>query len=181
MKIYLIGQCKLKPALKYLLSKYVPKQFKIIFLEYQGPIENWSSYLAGELEKETDKNIILGLDDFLICDHVDMQEYERISKEMDKAVLAKLCFSTEDENSSYPVSAQYTLWDREYLISLLRQTTDPWNFEIKGNKLFKKSGKTAVFAKVFNYYTNSALSSRWEGIRLNQLNEEDVKEVQKLI
>lgn len=99
----------------------------------------------------------------------------------DPFVLAKLCLCTEQENEEYPVTTQYTLWNREYLISLLEQITTPWDFEIKGSLLFKEQGKKMLHVPVAHYFTNSSLSSRWEGIRLDGLSEEDVKIIQQFI
>ncbi len=183
MKVIVIGHTGsqfLSKAGDYLRNKYLP-DFEFIYLNYTGEISGWAKYLSDYLSGLEDKQIIFTLDDYLLAKPIDMVEYNRLLAGMNDSVLAKLCKCTDQENEEYPVTTQYTIWDREYLIWLLEQINTPWEFEIKGSEIFKQSGNKAIFGSALEYYTNSALSSRWEGVRLDGLNEEDVKEIQKLI
>jgi hypothetical protein len=85
-------------------------------------------------------------------------------------VCAKLCECTEQENLEYPVTTQYCIWDREYLMWLLEQVNTPWEFEIHGSRIFNKK---MIHRPCLKYFTNSSISSRWEGVRLDGLSEED--------
>lgn len=181
MKVILVGypgSQKIRKASKFLTKKYLPA-FKVIYIEHIGKIEDWSKFLIDYLSKINDEHIIFALDDYLVANYMDMGKFLSIRAE--DVACTKLCWATSDENESYPVTTQYTLWDRRYLIELLKEIKTPWEFELKGSEIFKKNKKRAKFVPCLKYYTNSSLSSRWEGVRLNGLNEEDIKEVQKLI
>lgn len=177
MKVILVGypgSQRIGNASAYLVNKYLP--FEVTHIEHAGEVTGWANFVADILKLLDDKYIIFALDDYLLSAPIEQTEFD-----MGDAVLAKLCKSTPQENEEYPVTTQYTVWDREYLISLLKQVSTPWEFEIKGSQLFKESGKKALFLPVLDYYTNSSLSNRWEGVRLEGLNEEDIKEVQNLL
>ncbi len=177
MKTILVGypgSRKVRNISAYLFEKYT-KGLEPIWLEYDADIEGWAMFVADYLKVLDDKEVIFALDDYLISGL--MGELPKLGK----AVLAKLCVATDEENESYPVTTQYTLWNREYLISLLEQVNTPWEFELKGSEIFKQSDKEGIGKEVIPYYTNSSLSKRWEGIRLDGLSEEDIKEVQQLI
>jgi hypothetical protein len=178
MKLILVGypgSQKIRKASEYLVKKYT--DFDVHWLVYGGEIQGWSQFIADYLKGLTDERIIFALDDYLISDYFDMG----LDLTMGDAVCVKLCEATAQENEEYPVTTQYCLWDREYLISLLEQTTSPWDFEIRGSRIFKEQGKELLHLPVLKYNTHSALSKRWEGVRLDGLNEEDIKEVQKLL
>lgn len=178
MKILLIGypgSQKVVPASKYLVNKYL-KGFDVYWQNYTGEINGWSKYVANCLKNITDEQVILALDDYLIAGTLQLLDIN-----LAQAVCAKLCFCTEQENEEYPVTTQYTLWNRTYLIGLLEKTTTPWDFEITGSDIFKQENKQMIHRPVLKYNVHSALSKRWEGIDLKGLNEEDVKEVQKCI
>ena len=174
MKLILVGHPgsqKIVPASKYLVKKYLPK-FETIYLNYKGRINGWGTYIAGFLQYLTDEEIIFALDDYLISEPIDRTKYlhARIDIGGD-AVCVKLCHATPEENLEYPVTTQYTLWNREYLIGLLMRTYTPWRFEIEGSKMFDK---TCLHRPCIKYFTNSSLSSRWEGVRLDGLKTEDI-------
>ncbi len=186
MKIILIGHPgsqKIKPITEYLNKKYL-KDFDIFYLDYVGKIENWSKYLVDYLSKLSDENIIFALDDYLINAPVNKEQYGKAMMLMkdEEVVCIKLCENTEQEFKEYPVTTQYCLWDREFLISILEQTTTPWDFEIKGSKIFYNDAKKKVLLETcFYYYTNSSLSKRWEGVDLKGLSDEDRKEIAQWI
>ncbi len=184
MKVIIIGYQGsqfLKKAGDYLRNKYLP-DFDFEYINYTGEVKGWAEYIASYLKTEVnDELIIFALDDYLLANPIDMTEYNRLLKGMSNAVVAKLCKCTDQENEEYPVTTQYSIWNREYLIKLLSKIQTPWEFEIVGSSILKSDVKKAIFGSALEYYTNSALSSRWEGVRLDGLNEEDVKEIQKLI
>lgn len=168
------GSQKIRQGQEYLVKKYTT--FEPIYLNYQGPVEDWSKYLVGVLSMFKDKYIIFGLDDYLIS-HRMMPLYPVLDEGI---ACAKLCECTESENEEYPVTTQFTFWNRETLIWLLEQTTTPWDFEINGSKIFKQNNLKMQHWPILQYYTNSSISSRWSGIRYEGLNEEDINEIQKL-
>lgn len=183
MKIILIGyplsQC-LVPVNKYLAAKYLP-QFEVHYINHTGKIPEWGKNVAEELSKYDDKYIIFSLDDFFVSEPIDIGVYQRALWEIgDEIVCIKLHHCSEEEHLEYPVVAQYCIWDREYLIWLLNQIKRPWDFEFDGQKLFNKK---VLLRPCIKYFTNSAISGRWHGIRLDGLSMEDIHyiKVNKLI
>lgn len=191
MKIILIGypgSQKIVPASKYLTSKYLPG-FDITYLNYKGEIEGWSKYIVGYLEYLTDDFVIFALDDYLIASLIHMPGYRMAEKEImeDKdLVCVKLCRSTPEEHEEYPITTQYCIWRREYLIQLMSMIQTPWQFEIHGSKLFKEvhshptmEGYKVSLRTCINYFCNSSLSARWEGVNLTGLTEEDINHMKE--
>jgi hypothetical protein len=168
------GSQRIVSASKYLTSKYLPG-FNITYLNYQGPIQGWASYMIGFLRYLTDEYVIFSLDDYLIAGLIDIEVYERAVSEIGgDVVCVKLCESTEQEHVEYPVTTQYCIWKREYLIWLLMQTNTPWEFEINGSRIFNKQ---VLLRTCIPYFTNSSLSGRWEGVRLDGLNDDDINHI----
>ena len=135
MRIALIGypgSQSVVPLSKYLLKKYMPK-FDVLWINYRGHTEGWSAFLAQYLSNLPDKKIIFGLDDYLVNGF----DEERFREALKREPCVKLCYSTKQEHEDYPVTTQYTIWNRKELIDLLKKTTDPWNFEMTGSKLFE--------------------------------------------
>jgi hypothetical protein len=183
MKVILIGypgsQC-IVPASKYLTDKYLLGNFEVNYINHKGKIECWSSFLIGHLTALYDPYVILALDDYLVADF-DWDKYFDAEYDMGETdvVCMKLCNATSEELEEYPVTTQYCIWDRKYLIWLLEQVNTPWEFEIKGSAIFKQGDKKVIHHPCLEYFTNSSISSRWEGVRLDGLKEEDVKYIKE--
>lgn len=176
LKIILIGSPNSDPVAKasrYLTSKYLP-EFDITYLCYGDNVGGWSDYLLQQLCMMEDENIIFSLDDYLISAPIDMDRFNAaLAKMGGDVVLIKLCESTPEEHEEYPVTTQYCIWNREYLMSILSRTNSPWNFERTGSIEFRKDGHITLLETCIHYHCNSSLSGRWEGIRLDGLNDED--------
>ena len=174
------GSQKIVPASKYLTSKYLP-MFNITYLNYQGGVNQWGNYLAGFLRYLTDEHVILALDDYLISDYIDIEAFQKAVSDIEAlrdVMVCKLCYCTEKENQEYPVTTQYSIWKREKLIQILEDNFDPWRFEVNGSKNFRGG---FIHRPCIPYFTNSSISSRWEGVRLDGLNQHDELYVKQLI
>lgn len=177
-KIVLVGypgSQRIIKASRYLTNKYLP-DFNITYLNYTGEINGWGDYVAGFLEYLTDDEVVFALDDYLVAAKIDMIEFaaaERLLK--NDVVCVKLCESTPEEHEAYPITTQYTIWNKKYLMDLLRVCQNPWNFEINGSMLHNGIGKKSVHHPCMKYFANSAISNRWEGVCLKGLNEEDIQ------
>lgn len=183
MKLVLIGHSGsqfLVPASMYLVQKYMP-MVELIGLNYQGNINDWSKYVADYLKTLEDEYIIFALDDYLLNNYLENGDFRYLFVAHEGFDNLKLCQCTPEEQEAYPVTTQYTIWKRKVLINILEHTTTPWDFEVKGSKIFKEKGYMADQVPLLNYDVHSGLSKRWEGVRLNGLNEEDIKIVQSLI
>lgn len=178
------GSQKIARASKYLTAKYMP-MFNPIYLNYQDGINGWAEYVANFLKYLTEPWVIFALDDYLISNLIDINEFKGALYQIryeDNTVCVKLCETTIEEHEEYPVTTQYCIWNRQYLIWILEQVHTPWQFEILGSQLFKNQDrkiklpeKKSVVRTCLRYDTHSALSGRWKGVNLNGLLYEDVK------
>ncbi len=169
-------------AEKYLSAKNgIHEYFEINYLNYKKHINGWAGYLAGYLSALDDKCVIFALDDYLLAGACDLKEYqlaeEAIMNSSGKVVCVKLCHSTPQEHLEYPVTTQYCIWDRQFLIELLenQNINTPWEFEINGSKIFDNLPRISTHRPCLPYFCNSSLSKQWQGVRLDGLNEEDTK------
>ena len=175
MLITFIGSSQSDPiikASKYLADKYLPG-FSKVYLKYDGDLGEWSKYLADFMDTLTDEFVMFGMDDYLFCDFINMEIFNEALKEIGGDVACvKLNKSTPEEHEEYPVTTQLSIWNREYLIWILRQTNSPWNFERRGSQLFDKK---CLLRTCIDYDCNSATSFRWQGYKLDGLSTEDVE------
>lgn len=166
------GSQHIVKASRYLTNKYLPG-FDVVYLNNVGRVMDWSNFIADYLTTLEDKHIIFALDDYLLSGPIDMDIFNKaVDKMSDEVVCIKLCKSTPEEHEAYPVTTQYCIWDREYLISLLRKINTPWEFEMVGSKLFDKK---VLLQTCLDYPCNSSLSERWDGIKTEGNNPEDIK------
>jgi len=165
------GSRQVRKISEYLTNKYLPKYMKVRYIENDRPVNEWSAFVADYLKTLPDREVILSLDDFLIRNRMNSREFTTAWSMVKKGCCVKLCPTAEQEHIEYPVTCQYTLWNREDLIALLEQTTSPWDFETNGSKLYK--GESLVHT-CLDYDNHSALSSRWKGIKLDGIKEEDI-------
>lgn len=166
-KIILVGHPGsqfLVPASKYLVNKYL-KDFEPHYINWTGDISGWSKFVGSYIANLKDEKVILTLDDYLV-NGFHKQQYEDLKSFVkDDVVCAKLHDTNATEHADYPVTTQYTIWNREFLLDLLDLTTHPWNFEIHGSEIFKKFKVKSVFGNpAILYNTSSALSNRWKGV-----------------
>src|SRR3990167_1229695 len=170
MKIILVGYPGSQPivkASKYLTDKYLPG-FDIHWLNWIGGLEGWSNFVANYLAHLDDEKVIFALDDYLISGF----DEDKFKEALKLEPCVKLCETTWGEHRGYPVTTQYTIWNRKELIDLLSKTTTPWDFEISGSNLFK--GKSNLLTCI-HYDNHSALSGRWKGVDWSGVKQEDLE------
>ena len=179
IKAYLVGypgSQHIVNASEYLIKKYLP--FDTTFLCYVGHTRDWSKFMADYFRQLDSVYVIFALDDYLISSPLDTEAFQHAVNLMgDPTVCIKLCECSEEDQEGYPITTQWCLWDREYLISILDQTSDPWNFEVGGSALHKKNGKESLNIHCMNYNAHSCLSTRWQGIKTEGLSEVDINEL----
>jgi hypothetical protein len=182
-KIYLVGypgSQRIVPASKYLTSKYLPG-FDITYLNYTGEVKGWAAYVSAFLSLLTDEHVILSLDDYLLSGPINIEMYKGVVKIMEDNTggVAKLCYCTSEENTEYPITTQYSIWNRKYLMTLLSLVSDPWEFETLGSRIHNQQSKHSfVYSPCIPYFTNSSISSKWVGVRLDGLSDEDIQYIQ---
>lgn len=185
MKLILVGYLgsqHIVKASKYLVGKYLP-MFEPILLNYVGPIDGWASYVAGFLKYFQEEHIAFALDDYLISGDVDASRFSAAVDALSgiNVVAVKLCYSSAAEHEEYPVTTQYCLWDRKCLIELLDKVKTPWEFELAGSARHKRTQAEIMHKPCIPYNTSSALSGRWEGAKLDGLNQQDQFYVKTLL
>ncbi len=141
----------------------------------------WSANLSNILKKLNDDLVMIALDDFFLSKKMNIENflhlYDNLVKN-DKFVAAELTLSPMDKafgenkkNNSiyiYPttfgfsVNTQWRIWKREYLISLLEQTTDAWDFEVAGSKILNNTTFRSIshYKPVLDYPEISAITQR---------------------
>ena len=141
----------------------------------------WSANLCKVLKNIDDEFVLLALDDFFLSKKLNKENFMYLYNQLknnDEFVSAELTLSPMDkifgsnENNSllyvYPdtygfsINTQWRIWRREYLISILEQTTDAWNFEVKGSKILNKSAFKSIscYKPVLDYPEISAITQR---------------------
>lgn len=182
MKVILVGypgSQKIVKASKFLIDKYLPSYFDVQFFNYGGPKEGWSEYVWDIMRGIADNRVIFALDDYLLADHINMATYRRaewMSLEDEDFACCKLCKCTAQEQEEYPVTTQYSIWNKEILMSLLNKVNTPWEFEMQGSQILKSwPTLKALLHPCLDYFTNSSISARWSGINLEGLKSEDIK------
>lgn len=168
------------PMSKYLTSKYLLKDFDYFYLNHKGDVNDWSGFISTFLTYLEDRHVIFALDDYLLSGKLNYQMFANAWGEMDENIVCvKLCHCTQEEHEEYPITTQYCIWDREFLIWLLNRVQTPWQFEIMGSKIFRSTGKKVIHRPCLEYFTNSSISSRWEGVRLDGLKQEDIEYIRE--
>lgn len=168
MKCILVGypgSQSIIPASRYLVEKYLPFEFH--WLNWISDTEGWSQFIATYLTHLDNELIILTLDDYLVNGFNEDSYKEAVKKFEDpKVVCVKLHKTNEEEHRDYPVTTQYTIWRRKFLIELLTLTKNPWHFEMTGSSIFKQIDVKSLCLEIpaITYNTSSCLSGRWKGI-----------------
>src|SRR5689334_3687563 len=97
MKVILLGYPGsqfLWKASEYLTDKYLPA-FQVIYLNYTGPVSDWSDFVASYLRGLDDKHIVFALDDYLLAGPINQERFDLLLSKMDEDfVCARLCDSS---------------------------------------------------------------------------------------
>lgn len=161
----------------------LPSDYEFIPMRpFQLTIDNWAQDIANVLENETDEHVIFMLDDFLPIDYLNVEIYDKLVSLMENNSNIVRCSLGIDlylnspfdvtefcdgyevidqvQESEYRISTQPSIWKTKYLLSYLKRSTSPWNFEVNnrandGNRIIATKGKYA-----FRWIKDSALSAR---------------------
>ena len=146
----------------------------------KGGVDSWSSYLYRIFEKLDDEFIIFSLDDYLLSKNLNIENFNTLYKALKNNtnfVSAELSISPEEKynkefsgddiyvyqnNYSFTVNTQWRIWKREFLLEILKNTSNPWSFEIEGSKYLNNSNCFSIShcSDVLNYPEISSLSNR---------------------
>ena len=141
----------------------------------------WSANLLNALNKIDDDLILIALDDFFLSKKMNIENLINLYNELiqkDDFIAAELTLSpmekafgeNKEKNNIYiypqtygfTVNTQWRIWKREYLITLLEQTTDAWNFEIQGSKILNNTKYKSIssYLSILDYPEISAITQR---------------------
>lgn len=141
----------------------------------------WSANLCKVLKNVKDEFVLLALDDFFLSKKLNIDNFIYLYNQLcdnEKFISAELTLSPMDkafgsnkDNSSlyvYPntygfsINTQWRIWRREYLISILEQTTDAWNFEVHGSNILNNSNYKSIscYNPVLDYPEISSITQR---------------------
>lgn len=122
----------------------------------QETIEDWSKDIASVLERETSEFVIFLLDDMLQTGYFDtflfdiLLEKCKTNEKIVRCCLGKdlqqmshielgkfngVTFVEKSVNAPYRHTTQPSLWRRDHLLTVLRSSTNPWDFEVNHNGL----------------------------------------------
>jgi len=151
----------------------------------QLSIEDWSNDISNVIEKENNEYIIFMLDDFIPTDYVNVNVLEKVYSliEKDKNIvrcalgidlyvnspydIIEECdgydIIQQKQESSYRITTQPSIWKKDYLVSYLKKSTNPWSFETKNkaNDGYRIIGTKDNYS--FKWIEESALSGRHPG------------------
>ena len=141
----------------------------------------WSANLVKVLKNISDEFVLLALDDFLLSKSLNVDNFMKLYSELENNsdyIAAELTLSPmekalgdfTEKNSIYiypdtfgfSINTQWRIWKRQNLIKILENTTDAWNFEVKGSEIQNKSDFKSIsnYKPVLDYPEISAITQR---------------------
>ena len=179
MKVILPGYEATKKVLtanSYMLNKYLPS-FDVYFLNYgdfdgklycgqyvsldtvqvRGEI-GWAKYVVKFLEKLDDKLIIFADGDFLITHLYHKQRYHTLLENMKIYSVGFMSYGYDPKR--YSRAGAYAIWNREFLIEILKGCKTIWQFESRAVKhIIKYYDKKIIgWSPVIRYDRSSMIS-----------------------
>lgn len=145
---------------KHCIEKYWSNHPKIIYatetiknpyyetISKNYPLEKWTKRIRETLKEIPDNEILLMIDDIFIRDKVDTDRIEYARKHLKGNIACfnfEKVFNMEDKESGldgfkirkkgseYELSLFCGLWNKEKLIDILEEDSDPWQVEYKQN------------------------------------------------
>jgi hypothetical protein len=142
----------------------------------------WSRQLHLSITKLVHGDLfILGLDDYLLSKRVNEFAYRKLMShilENKECVGAKLgLWTSYDLNTTdpiddglyrvaqgapWPITTQFTIWKKDFILDYLKKIDTPWEFELKGSNYLNKQSQYIIgsYDPALSYPEPSALSMR---------------------
>ncbi len=142
--------CKYQIFLNTESKNYEPKGFKLKMLHSQNQNQPWSARLMKALKHIDTPYVLMMLDDFIFEESVNTNVLnmcvERMEKDKTIGVLQFVvgngshgkseCYPEWEEQhkkDEYRINCQISLWNKAYLLKILRSFESPWEFEKYGS------------------------------------------------
>jgi len=130
--------------------------FVSIDIQQKGGAKSWSKYILQYLQQVQEEQIIFTLEDFFPTKEPNLNLLNSVNQllKKDKKIgrfdltydsytygqynvlknIKNLTLICKERYTDYRVSTQPSLWNKDFLIEILKNTTSPWDFEINGTK-----------------------------------------------
>ena len=178
----------------------LPENFEFVKVKDENTIQKWTHYLYDYiLNNEKSEYFVLTLDDYMpnsplkpeIIDS--LISYAKSNKKIGRISLARLDVEKKEivknlgsydivrlkKNSSYRISCQTSIWNREYFLKYFNRDWTPWDLELKGSKEAQEDDWEVIGTDrdwAFRWEEESSLSGRWPGmINVLGMRIEDIK------
>tara|TARA_A100001011_G_C14222955_1_gene805285 strand:+ start:224 stop:1018 length:795 start_codon:yes stop_codon:yes gene_type:complete len=150
---------------KYIFSNYSKKKFLNGFqILASDQDKNWSKRNINNLSKIKEKNIILLLDDFLLYQQTNYSNLSNSLNFFSKNKIKYLRLSPfpydniqSDKNiylvpdyAFHKINLQISIWNKSFLKCCLKNSKNPWSFEI--NNSYKHRKSTIFSTNFVNFY-----------------------------
>ena len=148
----------------------LPENYEFISMKpAQATIDDWARDIHSVIQNDPNEHVIFMLDDMLVLDYINMDMFnllmDRCKADSDVVRCALCvdlqflpCFVAEgfgdysiveqSQHSEYRITTQPSIWRKDYLLSILAKSNDPWHFETAhpskdGKKILGTRGKYA--------------------------------------
>lgn len=163
----------------------LPKNYEFVSMKpVQATIDDWAKDIYSVIQNDPNEYLIFILDDVLVLDYINEDMFNLLMdrcKTDTNIVRCALCidlqflpcFVTENfgdyciveqsQHSDYRITTQPSIWRKNYLLSILVKSTNPWQFETAhpsrdGKRILGTRGKYACCC-----LGETALSNRYPG------------------
>ena len=161
----------------------LPNDYEFISMKpSQITIDNWAKDISSIIRNDPNEYVIFMLDDMLVLDYINESIFDLLINQCNNdnnivrcALCVDLqflpCFVVENlgeysiveqsQHSDYRITTQPSIWKKEYLLSILDKSTNPWQFETAhpsrdGKRIIGTRGKYAC-----SCMGETALSNRY--------------------
>lgn len=161
------GYRDLLPGFHFLWNRYVGLPIQVVMT---GERKRWCPDLLSVLQTLNDDPILIALDDYWIFAPTDTGHLKRLLNEVQngaqKADLqGQVNYFPHDieptgtlrakPSAQYRTSLQAAIWERQYLLKKLGNSTDPWSFELQDNdfdgaRIVGLDTPTLLYANIVN-------------------------------
>jgi hypothetical protein len=163
----------------------IPKEYEFISMKpQQENIDNWATDIYSTIRNDPNEHIIFMLDDMLQLDYINSEIFNvllQTCRDDKNIVRCALCIDLQflpchiiksindyflieqNQDSQYRITTQPSIWRKDYLLSILSKSTNPWQFETAhpandGKRIIGTMEKFACMCM-----GETALSSRYPG------------------
>ena len=160
----------------YLSSNYLMPDFYGVTVLAIGEDVSWSDNLRLALTRIEENNVLLHIDDLIHYNNVDFKGIKLIFNWFSNSEANYVrCHSTHlirtqekqlvrpvAKGNLYRISTQFSLWNKNTLLSLLRPGENAWEFELLGSE--RADAMDGIYVTTKNYFSfvNGVIKGKWD-------------------